>query len=211
VLLVPLTGLGREGGATVVEGRPGRDARSTRTTGRTLHPQALELTVVLVSTAFCLAHGSWTRSHFTDPVAAASTSEALHAGGVGAILAATVPALFAFNCYDWIVTVCLLVAVSAIVSRVRDRDPERPARMPLWPLPPLVAIAGSCWPSPSRPSCTSRRARRERGGPRRGRGVPAVTATAPAARRGDLSARGRLGEAERPGPRRQPGLRASRV
>ncbi len=252
---------------------------------------ALELTVILVFTAFCLAHGSWSRSPFTDPVAAVPTSGALHAVGVGAILAATVPALFAFNGYDWplyfaeetraarravpravllaagiavvvevtaviaatyaiddlrstsasssplttiadrvlgatgaevllagvviamfdtalagnlgyarifyaaardrmwpgavgrvfghvggtrvpgygfvvlllgngvlivfsslselitftgviVVTVYLLVAVSAIVSRVRDSGLERPVRMPLWPLPPLVAIAG---------------------------------------------------------------------
>ena len=41
-----------------------------------------------------------------------------------------------------IVAVYLLIAVSAIVSRVRERSAERPFRMPLWPLPPLVAIAG---------------------------------------------------------------------
>lgn len=41
-----------------------------------------------------------------------------------------------------IVTVYLLVAVSALVCRVRDRGPLRAFRMPLWPVPPLIAIAG---------------------------------------------------------------------
>ncbi|RFZ70305.1 putative amino acid permease YhdG [Mycobacterium marinum] len=41
-----------------------------------------------------------------------------------------------------IAIVYLLVALSAIVCRVRDRDLVRPFRMPLWPLPPLLAIAG---------------------------------------------------------------------
>jgi amino acid transporter len=42
-----------------------------------------------------------------------------------------------------IVTIYLLVAVSALVCRVRDRDLSRPFRMPLWPLPPVVAIVGA--------------------------------------------------------------------
>jgi amino acid transporter len=41
-----------------------------------------------------------------------------------------------------IVAVYLLIASSAIVSRFRERSAERPFRMPLWPIPPLVAIAG---------------------------------------------------------------------
>ncbi len=41
-----------------------------------------------------------------------------------------------------IVTVYLLVAVSALVCRVRDRGLLRAFRMPLWPVPPLIAIAG---------------------------------------------------------------------
>jgi amino acid transporter len=36
----------------------------------------------------------------------------------------------------------VLVAASAIVSRVRQRDHIRPYRMPLWPLPPLLALVG---------------------------------------------------------------------
>lgn len=41
-----------------------------------------------------------------------------------------------------IVTVYLLIAAAAIVSRWRERDAERTFRMPLWPLPPLLAIVG---------------------------------------------------------------------
>jgi amino acid transporter len=35
-----------------------------------------------------------------------------------------------------------LIAVTALVSRVRDKDITRPSRMPWWPLPPLLALAG---------------------------------------------------------------------
>ncbi|MHB8189373.1 MAG: APC family permease [Ferrimicrobium sp.] len=41
-----------------------------------------------------------------------------------------------------IVVIYLLVAISALVSRVRDKGLERGFRMPLWPIPPLVAIIG---------------------------------------------------------------------
>ncbi len=41
-----------------------------------------------------------------------------------------------------IVVIYLLVAISALVSRVRDKKLERGFRMALWPLPPLVAIIG---------------------------------------------------------------------
>ncbi|MEK1202596.1 APC family permease, partial [Mycobacterium ulcerans] len=41
-----------------------------------------------------------------------------------------------------IAIVYLLVALSAIVCRVRDRDLVRPFRMPLWPLPPVLAVVG---------------------------------------------------------------------
>jgi amino acid transporter len=41
-----------------------------------------------------------------------------------------------------IVLIYLLVALSALVSRVRDKKLERGLRMPLWPVPPLVAIVG---------------------------------------------------------------------
>ncbi len=36
-----------------------------------------------------------------------------------------------------------LIAVSALVSRVRQRHLPRPSKMPLWPLPPLFALAGT--------------------------------------------------------------------
>jgi amino acid transporter len=43
-----------------------------------------------------------------------------------------------------IVVLYLLVAVSALVRRARDRSPrEGTFRMPLWPLPPVVAIVGA--------------------------------------------------------------------
>ncbi|MHB8296429.1 MAG: APC family permease [Acidimicrobiales bacterium] len=35
-----------------------------------------------------------------------------------------------------------LIAVCAIISRVTQKSEERPYRMPLWPLPPLVGLAG---------------------------------------------------------------------
>jgi amino acid transporter len=35
-----------------------------------------------------------------------------------------------------------LVAIAALVSRVRDRDAARPSRMPLWPLAPVLALVG---------------------------------------------------------------------
>ena len=41
-----------------------------------------------------------------------------------------------------IVTIYLLIATAAIVSRLRERDAERSFRMPLWPLPPVLAIVG---------------------------------------------------------------------
>lgn len=41
-----------------------------------------------------------------------------------------------------IITLYALIAISALVSRVRQKGLPRPYRMPLWPLPPLVALAG---------------------------------------------------------------------
>ncbi len=35
-----------------------------------------------------------------------------------------------------------LIAIAALVSRVRDRDATRPSRMPLWPLPPVLVLVG---------------------------------------------------------------------
>jgi amino acid transporter len=41
-----------------------------------------------------------------------------------------------------VVVTFALIALSALASRVRRPDLARPYRMPLWPLPPLVALAG---------------------------------------------------------------------
>ncbi len=41
-----------------------------------------------------------------------------------------------------IVTIYLLIAISAIVTRFRARSNERPFRMPIWPIPPIIAIIG---------------------------------------------------------------------
>jgi amino acid transporter len=35
-----------------------------------------------------------------------------------------------------------LIAVAALVSRIRDRGASRPSRMPLWPLPPILVLVG---------------------------------------------------------------------
>src|SRR6516162_1903680 len=35
-----------------------------------------------------------------------------------------------------------LIAVSALVSRVRQKHLERPSKMPLWPVPPIIALVG---------------------------------------------------------------------
>jgi amino acid transporter len=35
-----------------------------------------------------------------------------------------------------------LIALSALASRLRQPSLDRPYRMPLWPLPPVVALAG---------------------------------------------------------------------
>jgi amino acid transporter len=35
-----------------------------------------------------------------------------------------------------------LIAISALVSRIRQRHLDRPSRMPFWPVPPVLALAG---------------------------------------------------------------------
>ena len=35
-----------------------------------------------------------------------------------------------------------LIAVSALVSRIRQKHLDRPSKMPLWPAPPIIALAG---------------------------------------------------------------------
>jgi amino acid transporter len=41
-----------------------------------------------------------------------------------------------------IIALYALIALSALVSRVRQRDHARPFRMMLWPVPPLIALVG---------------------------------------------------------------------
>jgi amino acid transporter len=41
-----------------------------------------------------------------------------------------------------IITLYALIAISSLVSRVRQRELPRPFRMPLWPMPPLIALVG---------------------------------------------------------------------
>lgn len=41
-----------------------------------------------------------------------------------------------------IMVLYVLIAISALVSNIRDRDHVRPLKMFLWPLPPLVALVG---------------------------------------------------------------------
>ena len=35
-----------------------------------------------------------------------------------------------------------LIAISSLVSRIRQRDAERPSKMPIWPVPPIIALVG---------------------------------------------------------------------
>lgn len=61
----------------------------------------LELAVILVFTGFAFAHASLHHNPFTHPVMATGHTGVLRAVGVGGLLGAVVPALFAFNGYDW--------------------------------------------------------------------------------------------------------------
>jgi amino acid transporter len=41
-----------------------------------------------------------------------------------------------------IIALYALIAISALISRVHQRELPRPFRMPLWPLPPVIALVG---------------------------------------------------------------------
>lgn len=41
-----------------------------------------------------------------------------------------------------IVILYALIAISAFVSRITQKDLPRPSRMPLWPVPPIIALVG---------------------------------------------------------------------
>jgi hypothetical protein len=38
-----------------------------------------------------------------------------------------------------------MIALAALYSRMYEKDAYRPYKMPLWPVPPLVALAGTLW------------------------------------------------------------------
>jgi amino acid transporter len=61
----------------------------------------LELTVILVFTGFCLGHASLGSDPFTHPSLPATHGTGLIAVGAAGMISAIVPALFAFNGYDW--------------------------------------------------------------------------------------------------------------
>jgi amino acid transporter len=64
-------------------------------------------------------------------------------GGLAAVLSlfSTLVAVVTFTAV-LIVLLYALIAISALVSRLRRRDLARPFRMPLWPLPPALALVG---------------------------------------------------------------------
>ncbi|MGH3261868.1 MAG: APC family permease [Trebonia sp.] len=64
-------------------------------------------------------------------------------GGVATILcfAASLVTAVTFTAV-LIIVLYGLIAVAALVSRVRDKDQARPARMPLWPIPPILVLIG---------------------------------------------------------------------
>ena len=64
-------------------------------------------------------------------------------GVLGAILCAQ-SSLLSVVTFTAVLIIILyaLIALSAVVSRVRQKDLERPFRMPLWPAPPLIALIG---------------------------------------------------------------------
>lgn len=65
--------------------------------------------------------------------------------GVPAIVLCWLSSLVAVVTFVSVLTITLyvFVAVAAIVHRVRERGVDRPFRMPLWPLPPVIAIVGA--------------------------------------------------------------------
>jgi amino acid transporter len=62
---------------------------------------ALEVAVVLVFTGIAFAHWSGQTRPFTHPAVPSGSGGLVHAVGLGALMTAVVPALFAFNGYDW--------------------------------------------------------------------------------------------------------------
>jgi amino acid transporter len=67
-------------------------------------------------------------------------------GLIGAILTATssVAALVTFTGV-MLAAEYAMIAFAAIYSRIFQKEVARPYKMPLWPLPPLVALVGTIW------------------------------------------------------------------
>jgi amino acid transporter len=67
-------------------------------------------------------------------------------GLIGAVLTATssVAALVTFTGV-LLAAEYAMIAFAAIYSRIYQKDAYRPYRMPLWPIPPLVALVGTIW------------------------------------------------------------------
>ena len=67
-------------------------------------------------------------------------------GIIGAVLTATssVAALVTFTGV-MLAAEYAMIAFAAIYSRIYQKDATRPYKMPLWPLPPLVALVGTIW------------------------------------------------------------------
>src|SRR6201995_174337 len=67
----------------------------------------------------------------------------LTGGILGAILCAQ-SSLLSVVTFTAVLIIILyaLIAISALVSRVRQKDLDRPFRMPLWPVPPVIALVG---------------------------------------------------------------------
>ena len=64
---------------------------------------------------------------------------AIAAVQIGVILSMDIVSLTTFISVFFGIAYCL-IALAAIVSRLKDRERPRPYRMPLWPLPPLLAF-----------------------------------------------------------------------
>jgi len=61
--------------------------------------------------------------------------------GVALCLQSTLVSVITFTSVLYAISYGLVV-VAALVSRIRDRQEDRPYRLPLWPLPPIIALAG---------------------------------------------------------------------
>jgi amino acid transporter len=81
---------------------------------------------------------AWVHPRFKMPWVAT-----MAVGVLGAVLCAQ-SSLISVVTFTSVLIIILyaLIAISSLVSRVRQRELERPFRMPLWPLPPVIALVG---------------------------------------------------------------------